>query len=101
MITIDINDVNEKLFSIEIDSIEVFHRNKDTIEKYLSSCIFEFKTPQFIEEMKRTVQFILDSDIKFIRKRKIEKISQSYNLPLNINNIKSIDISFVISKKDF
>lgn len=102
MITIDINDNNnEKLFSIEIDSIEVFYRNKDLIEKYLSNYIYEMKSPQLIDEMKKGVQLIFNSDIKVIRKRKLQKIHNDYNISSKISKIKLIDISFVITKENF
>lgn len=103
MTTIDIYDNDKKLFSMNIESVDIFNRNKEKISNMLESYFFRIKTTQLYEEMKQKIQTILDSDVKYNRKLKLKKISKDYNQSFNnySDNNFLINITFKVSKEDF
>jgi len=102
MITIDVSNGTKNLFSVDAVSISAFRRREKLIEQMLRGYLYEFETPQVIEEMKQKVQSILNSDIKNVRKEKLEHIANIYNLPKykKMSGVQSIDIKFVV-ENDF
>lgn len=103
MTTIDIYDNDKKFFSMNIESVDIFNRNKEKISNMLESYFFRIKTTQLYEEMKQKIQTILDSDVKYNRKLKLKKISKDYNQSFNnySDNNFLINITFKVSKEDF
>jgi hypothetical protein len=102
MVKIDISSVKRKLFSVDVDSISTYRRNEKLIEEMLQQYIWEFETEQVMDEMKQKVELILKSDIKNIRKEKLKRISDIYNLP-KYRRLSDcpiyIDIKFVIGNE--
>lgn len=102
MTTIDIYDNDKKLFSMNIESVDIFNRNKEKISNMLESYFFRIKTDQLYEEMKQKIQIILDSDVKYNRKLKLKKISKDYNQSFNnYSDNNFLNITFKVSKEDF
>ena len=101
MITIDVNDSQGILFSVNAVSMNAYKRREKLIEQLLRAYLYEMRSPKNLDEMKQKVQFFLDSDIQNIRKEKLEKIADIYNLPKykKISDVQSVDITFVVDNK--
>ena len=102
MIKIDVNGSQGVLFSVNAVSMSAYKRREKLIEQLLHAYLWEYKTTILLDEMKQKVQYILDSDIKSMRKEKLERIAEIYNLPKYKtlgDGLSSIDIKFVIGNE--